>query len=247
MLSQENLFHWSVDCQTRQGFQLPGATPGGIFLHGFRSNCDGEKSIALANHAAARGRAWMRFNQRHCDRSHEQFARFTVTQSIDDTVALLDQVGQPQVLVGSSLGAVIALHTARRRPEFTQGLLLIAPAVLFVERHFATLPAKSIISWRELGTLSFPDQYEGGFFALDYAFYEDALNFIRPGAFDLDCNVAILHGEEDELLPPEDSIALRRNITAPSVTVEIVPGGDHRLNAAIPIMCRTLDRLWEGT
>ena len=247
MLAQEIPFRWRIGNQSLRGFQLPGAGAGGLFLHGFRSNCDGEKSLALAAHAAAQGRPWLRFNQRHCGRTNEHFAKFTVTQAVNDTVAVLEFLRQPLVLVGSSLGAVIALHAARRRPEFIHGLLLIAPAVRFVERHFATLPAKTMARWREQGTLSFPDHYEGGVFHLDYAFYEDALNYLQPEVWKFDCAAAILHGEEDELLPLEDSVSLRQAIAAPSVSLEIVPGGDHRLKGAFPIMCKTLDQLWEST
>ena len=213
-------------------------------MHGFRSHCDGEKARALAAHAARRGRSWVRFNQRHCGGTNSEFARFTLTQAIDDTVSLLDLLRQPAVLVGSSLGAVIALHATAHRPRLVSGLLLVAPAIRFVTRHFASLPGKDIAAWRETGSRRFPDQYADEDFELNYGFYEDALEYRDPGPWKFHVPVAILHGQHDELLPPEDSIELKDNITAPSVSLDIVANGDHRLNGAIPLMCAKLDTLW---
>ena len=186
----------------------------------------------------------MRFNQRYCGQTDREFAHFTLTQAIADTVSVLDILRQPAVLVGSSLGAVIALQAATRRPQWVSGLLLVAPATRFVARHFASLPDKDIAAWRETGSFRFPDQYEGGHFELDYGFYEDALQYRELGPWNFDFPVAILHGQDDELLPSLDSIELKRNITAPSVSLDIIPNGDHRLNGAIPLMCTKLDCLW---
>jgi pimeloyl-ACP methyl ester carboxylesterase len=99
--------------------------------------------------------------------------------------------------------------------------------------------------WRRQDVLYFPDRYTGGRFPLRYAFYEDAIDFADLGPWNLDAPVAIVHGEHDELLPPEDSRELQRRIRSPSVSLDVVPGGDHRLNAAIALMCEKLDALWK--
>ena len=124
-------------------------------------------------------------------------------------------------------------------------MLLIAPAFRFVARHFLTLPERNLNKWRQQGTFLFPDGYAGGFFPLNYTFYEDALHYVELGPWNFDFPVAILHGQNDEVLPVEDSISLSRKIHTPAVDLEIVPNGDHRLNGAIPLMCDKLDQLWK--
>ena len=243
-LPGESPFGWPAADPALRGRRLDGDPPCGIFVHGFRSHCDGEKAVSLARHAADRGRAWVRYNQRHCGQGNAAFASFTVGQSIDDLSTFLDSLGHPVILVGSSLGALISLEAARSRPGLVRGLILIAPAYRFVSRHFATLPGAAIKQWRERGVLYFPDLYEGGEFPLNYGFYRDALDYAQLGCWKFDFPVAILHGEHDELLPPEDSLDLQKNISSPSVTLDIVPGGDHRLVGATPLMCRKLDELW---
>lgn len=244
MLDQETSFRCPDANPAVTGYRLTGSVPGGVFLHGFRSHCDGAKARALARHAARRRRAWLRFDQRHCGRDDPRFARFTITRAIDDAVAVLDLLRQPAVLVGSSLGALIALHAADRRPALVRGLLLLAPAVRFVERVFAGLAAEEVEAWRTGGTRRFADRFEGGHFHLDYGFYRDAMAYLHPRPWKFACPVAILHGDQDELLPARDSVQLKGSIQAPAVSLEIIEGGDHRLSTAIGPMCRALDQLW---
>lgn len=244
MLAQEKEFKWPAHAPRITGYRLAGAQPGGIFLHGFRSHCDGEKARALARHAAARKRSWLRYNQRYCAQSNDEFAHFTLSQAINDAVALLDHFRQPSVLVGSSLGAVIALQAAQRRSKWVSGLLLLAPAVRFVERHFSSLPDDEIRQWREHGARTFPDDYSGGVFALEYAFFADAMGYRALGPWKFDCPVSILHGQRDELLPVDDSLELRAMIHSPSIDLDIIADGDHRLTDAIPAMRHKLDTLW---
>lgn len=242
--AKETRFRWPPDDPALRGYRLEGDIPGGVFIHGFRSHCDGEKAVSLARHAAKRGRSWIRYNQRNCGLGSGTFAHFTIGRSVDDLVSVLDLVGHPVILVGSSLGALISLQAARRRPEFVRGLLLIAPAVRFFTRHFKSLPDGKIDLWRKQGVMNFPDYYEGGEFTLQYGFYEDALDYANPGPWEFNFPVTILHGEYDELLPAEDSRELLRNIRSPRANLEIVASGDHRLSTAIPLMCQKLDELW---
>ena len=244
MPTKETRFRWPPHDPALKGYRLQGDIPGGVFIHGFRSHCDGEKAVALARHAAKRGRSWIRYNQRNCGPGSDTFAHFTIGRSVDDLVSIFDHVGHPVILVGSSLGAVISLQAAQRRPESVCGLLLIAPAVRFVARYFKSLPDGKIDLWRKQGVMNFPDYYEGGEFALQYGFYENALEYANPGPWEFHFPVNILHGEYDELLPTDDSRELQRNIRSPCVNLEIIAGGDHRLSAAIPLMCQKLDDLW---
>ena len=247
MLPQEKPFAWPQDGQALNGLQLVGTDPGGVFLHGFHSHCDSEKALGLAKHAAARGRSWLRYNQRHCGQTNVEFAHFTVSQAITDAVALLDTLAQPVVLAGSSLGAMIALQAAQQRVKITAGLLLIAPAVHFVERYFLSLPEDQIADWCNAGTKAFEDEYEDGSYSLNYSFYEDAIKYQNIGPWKLNCPVSILHGEKDELIPVEDSMELKQMIDTTTVTLDIIANGDHRLNGFIPMMCSKLDQLWRIT
>lgn len=65
----------------------------------------------------------------------------------DDAFALLPK-DQPRILIGSSMGALVALMIAARRPNEVDGLVLLAPALRFFAegRAAAALAARGL--WR---------------------------------------------------------------------------------------------------
>ncbi len=224
-----------------------GRSPVGIFVHGFRSHCDGEKSRGLLKHAAQRNYSWIRFDQRGHVESDGKFHDFTVSGAVTDLMAVIDSLaGRRAILVGSSLGGLVSLWAASRRPSRIAGLLLLAPAVRFFERHFESLPPDALAAWCRHDSIAFPDLYAGGHYTLGYRFFRDAAQYRLPAVLSLPCPVSILHGERDELLPPTDSAELAGALSAPVVCSETVAGADHRLSNAIPLLCRRLDHLWRS-
>ena len=111
-----------------------GGGPELLFLGGFRSNMTGTKAAALDGFAAATERAYTRFDYRGHGASSGKFEDLTVGDWIADALAVLDQATQgPLILIGSSMGAWIAIHAALARPERVAGLLTIAAAPDFTE------------------------------------------------------------------------------------------------------------------
>lgn len=220
----------------------------GVFIHGFRSHCDGGKSRGLSALAAANGYRWLRFDQRGCGASTGQFRRFTITRAVNDIERLLESLGEPRcVLVGSSLGALIAIHAASSGRCHVDGLVLIAPALRFAE-HFLReqLADRELELWRRRGYRWFPDLYAGGCFRLDYGFCADALRYdFPPGK--LPCPVLVIHGDRDELLPLDDSRQWVDRLDCPSRGLEIIEGGDHRLTQWTDLIARRTETLWNET
>src|SRR5581483_3231650 len=111
-----------------------GRGPGIVWLGGFKSDMTGTKAEALDAWAAAQDRAYLRFDYFGHGQSGGDFRDATVTRWRDDALAMLDRLtGGAQILVGSSMGAWLALLAALARPQRVVGLLLIAPATDFTE------------------------------------------------------------------------------------------------------------------
>ena len=92
----------------------PGASPGVLFLGGYRSDMGGQKATALEAHCAATGRAFVRFDYRGHGASGGRFADCVLGTWRDDALAVLDGLTEgPQILAGSSMGVWIALLVAR--------------------------------------------------------------------------------------------------------------------------------------
>jgi hypothetical protein len=122
------------DGETIAYLQRGGKQPGIVWLGGFHSDMMGTKAQALDAWAASRGRAYLRFDYLGHGQSSGQFRDGTISRWRDDALAVLDGLTQgPQVLVGSSMGAWIALLLARLRPEKSAAMLLLAPAADFTE------------------------------------------------------------------------------------------------------------------
>ncbi len=82
-----------------------GAKPGIVFLGGFMSDMTGTKATFLDAYAAARGRAFLRFDAFGHGASSGDFDDATVGRWRADAAAVLDALTEgPQIVVGSSLG-----------------------------------------------------------------------------------------------------------------------------------------------
>lgn len=207
-----------------------------MFCGGFRSNMAGVKALALEARCIATGRAFTRFDYRGHGESGGAFIDGTIGGWLDDTLAVLDRVARgPVVLVGSSMGAWIALLAARARPDRVKGMVLVAPAVDFTEALiWERLPAKdrAILErdgvWlRESGYVDEPDQ-------ITLKLIEDGRNHLLFGwPIPFGGPVRILHGMADETVPWQFAARTAEALTGEDVIVTLVKNGDHRLSDEI--------------
>lgn len=225
-----------------------GAGPVGLFLHGFRSHAEGQKALALAAHARARGYSWVRFDLAGHGLSGGDFEEQSLSDWLADALCVAQQYApRPLILVGSSLGAWLAVLMARQGGLNVGGLLLIAPAFNFLQRRFHELPEAVQALWRVQGYLSVPDRYSETMndYRIRYSVLEDAQRHdVLAAPVTLPCPLVIIHGSEDELVPLSVSEEFLAQVSAPEQELRVIPGGDHRLTAAIPELLAALDHLW---
>ncbi len=199
--------------------ELPGRAPTWLYLHGFGSVRKGEKSTALFRHAAAQGRAAVRFDFRgHGDASGE-LGGVTFSEQVADATAVLDRTG-PSVLVGSSLGGLVAIHLAASRPANVRAMLLLAPALGFLPR---------LRSWLD------PDRRmktgDGRVVTMHERALADAAGHDeRDLPARLTMPVFVAHGTGDEVVPWQLSESFAASIPHRQKELWLLPGADHRLN-----------------
>ena len=61
--------------------------------------------------------------------SDTTFPSYGDQETAGDTIALIEQLGQPAVVIGNSMGAGAAVLAAAERPELVRGLVLVGPFV----------------------------------------------------------------------------------------------------------------------
>jgi pimeloyl-ACP methyl ester carboxylesterase len=121
-----------------------------VYLHGFASSPASSKARRFAAELARRGVGCS------CpDLNLPAFETLTVTRMLDQTRAAIEAAGPgPIALIGSSLGAFVAVHASARDTAGTvDRLVLLAPAFDFGGNRLAQLGDQGIDEWRRRGAL----------------------------------------------------------------------------------------------
>jgi pimeloyl-ACP methyl ester carboxylesterase len=174
----------------------------------------------------------------------------TITRWRDDALTVLDRLCDgPQVLVGSSMGAWIALLAARARPEKVAALLLLAPAVDFTEALIWERMSPHIRrEIMERGEWQRPSAYGDGPYPITRALIEDGrLHLMLDAPIQLDCPVHIIQGMKDPDVPWQHALKLIENLSG-NPTLTLIKNGDHRLSTPEDLarIAHTLDVILAG-
>ncbi|MHC4812884.1 MAG: alpha/beta hydrolase [Planctomycetota bacterium] len=213
---------------------MAGDPPAYVYMHGMSSVRVGEKSEALLEHARQRGRGFARFDFRGHGESSGTVTDLTLTDLVADATAVLHRVG-PSLLVGSSLGGLVAAWAATRNQDLVRGLTLLSPALGF-------LPA--IASSARRGDPVRMQDSSGDELVFSERALADILNYDEstlPSM--LSMPTLIVHGEFDESVPCQISQRFFEALPNPRKDFWLVRGGDHRLNQPIRKIYERMDAL----
>lgn len=233
----------------------PGRAPGLVWLGGYRSDMKGTKAAALDSWAAERGLAVTRHDYSGHGESGGSFMEGTISRWLEESLAVFRRFAEGrQILVGSSMGAWIALRMVQEMNRIgardsIAGLLLLAPAPDFtVELMEPELSAAQLRALEEQGYFETPSAYSPEPNVYTKALFEDGRrNRVLEGIIDTHCPVHILQGMADEDVPYRHAMRLVEHLPADDVTLSLVRDGDHRLSRPqdIDLMLRTLASLVE--
>ena len=149
-------------------------------------------------------------------------------------IATLD--AQPIVLIGSSLGAVVAIHAAARMAGRIDRLVLLAPAVMFPRDAPKVLGPERVARWQATGTLDVFHHADGGMRPLSYGFYEDSVQYDALVA-DVRQPTLILQGVRDESV--DHRVVAQFAAARPNMQLTLLDD-EHQLMASLP-------RIWNDT
>jgi pimeloyl-ACP methyl ester carboxylesterase len=235
--------HRRPDGRCLQGRRLAGNDPLLVFVHGFRSQHRGNKAEAIARFAAGRGLGCLRLDLLGHGHSDGTFPDFRVSEAVRDVQEAIAALSPAAVvLIGSSLGALIALRLAQGGGLPVKGLLCIAPACHFISRNPAAQNASLRLQLQRQGYIEAFDPDRQQPYRIPQAMIDDALACEpAPGPIDMPLPVRLVHGTEDASVPHAESEDLHRRI--PGSTLRLVEGGDHRLNRHLPLILDELEAL----
>jgi uncharacterized protein len=216
-----------------------------FYLHGFASSPGSTKAKFFERHLAPYGVTL------HCpDLNAPDFETLTITRMVGQVErAILSLPAAPTVLIGSSLGALVALHIASRWSKRCASadpgliaqypidrLVLLAPALDFARSREHHLGGEGVARWRDAGTLPVYHYGEGRTRNVHYGLYEDALKYDAFASY-LDFPILVFHGRRDEAVSPDAVEAFARS--RPNVILRMLDD-DHQLIGS-------LERIWKET
>lgn len=209
-----------------------GAGPGIVFLHGLKSDMEGTKAVALAEWAAAQGRAFLRYDASGHGQSEGRFEEGAIGDWFEDALAAIRACSRgPQVLVGSSMGGWLSLLIARAHPELVAGMVTIAAAPDFTEDGFwASFTAEQRQALARFGHVDLPSDYGAPYRISQRLIEEGRGRLVLRDPLALPMPVRFLQGTEDSSVPVETALRLFGHVSGPDIRLTLVKGADHRFS-----------------
>ncbi|NBD28809.1 MAG: alpha/beta fold hydrolase [Alphaproteobacteria bacterium] len=224
------------DFETPQGRRIAwnhtaGAAPTVVFCSGFKSDMEGTKAVHLENWANARGQGFVRFDYSGHGISGGAFTDGAIGDWFEDTCAVLDRIGGPVVLVGSSMGGWISLLVARERPEQVAGLVTIAAAPDFTEDSmWAGFDADQRAALERDGQVALPSDYGEPYVITRRLIEEGRDRLVLRAPLSLPFPVRFLQGTADADVEMSVALRLLDHAEGSDMRLTLVEGADHRFS-----------------
>ena len=161
-----------------------------IYLHGFASGPTSYKGQWLRSRFQP-----LDIDLQLMDLNQEDFAHLTLTRQIKQVI---EQIQGPTVLIGSSLGGIIATWVSQHS-NYIERLILLAPAFQFLNQWLPRLGSDQLNYWQSTGWLSI---YHYGLQTqqrLHYDFLTDA-HCYPDSQLKKSIPTLILHGQRDDVI-----------------------------------------------
>lgn len=234
-----------------QAGSAPGKKPTVLFCPGFRSVMSGIKGQFLAEMTVAEGLCYAALDYRGHGASSGRFEDGTVGAWLTDTLAVIDRAtAGPLILVGSSMGAWLAVLAARERPERVAGLIGVAAAPDFTEDLIAADMDDAARSAMALDGIWYrPSAYDDGPYPITKTLLDEGRqHLVLRSPVAVNVPVRLLHGMADRDVPWQQSERLMMALTSQDVRLTLIKDGDHRLSrpADLALLANAVRELADG-
>ena len=204
-----------------------------FYLHGFASSARSSKGAFFASKFREHG-----IDLQTPDFNEPDFSTLTVTRMIDQIGGILTGATESGdvVLIGSSLGAFVAIQAALRWPDRVRRLVLLAPALEFSRNRLRDLG--DVDAWERTNRLDVFHYAYGRVVPLHYDLVRDVGRYDCVTA-DVPVPVQIFQGRRDTAVNPE---AVERWAgLRPGVELHMLDD-DHQLMASLEYIWREMRR-----
>ncbi len=196
--------------------------------HGFSTSKDSRTYVRLEEILNDKEISTFRFDFYAHGESEGKFEEITTSEAVDDVqnaIEFLKKSGYEKIgLMGSSFGGLASILIASRSDDLFL-LALKSPVSDYISMAHTRRSEEEINDWKNKGYIELNSNIEERR-RLNYSFYEDADQMdAYEAARKIKIPALIVHGDEDETVPVEQSIKTARLIE--NCRLEIIKGCDH--------------------
>jgi alpha/beta superfamily hydrolase len=199
-----------------------------ILCHGFSTSKEGRTYVRLEEILNDEGISTFRFDFFGHGESGGKFEEITAFEAVDDiqnAIKFLRESGYEKIgLVGSSFGGMASI-IASSKSNALYVLALKSPVSDYMALINSRVDEQDIKGWEEKGIIDVTG-VDGETRKLKYSFYEEAEKIkAYEAAQNIKVAALIVHGDEDETVPVEQSRKTASLIQ--NCRLEIIEGADH--------------------
>lgn len=207
-----------------------------IYLHGFASSPSSKKATIFRVPLEAQGVRYL-----VPDLNVPDFQHITLTAMLERVAETIRGVPDdgPLYLVGSSMGALVALHFYDRYRQTPEGerlskLVLLAPGFDFMDNRDRTMGDDWREQWEAQGSWPFFNYAQGREVPVHYGLIKDLAHY-DSYAVPIEIPILIYHGTEDTVVHPDQSHRFIE-VNPRNVTLHWVDSDHELLNATQQIL-----------
>ena len=208
-----------------------------VFLHGFMSDIEGKKPQTLLRFAKKKKLGFLSLEYSGHGKSSGEFTKGNISSwTKDATVVIKKRVKKNNfILIGSSMGAWIALNQFRNFKSQIKGFLGIGSAPEFLTRlMWNKFPKKTKRELLKTGKILIKN---GGYeYPITLQLIKDGRkNKVLHRKINSKIDVTMTHGQKDEVVPVNFSRLVLKVFSKAKKKVVIVKNGDHSLSSQRPL------------
>ena len=205
-----------------------------VFLHGFMSDLEGKKPKTFLSFAKRNNLNFLALEYSGHGKSSGKFINGNISKWTKETTILIKKIVKKNkiIIIGSSMGAWIALNQFKFFESQIKGFLGIGSAPEFLEN----------LMWKKFSKKMKFEIVKKGIYNLEHGdyVYPITLQLIKDGRknkvlnkkMKSKINVTMVHGQNDEVVPVSYSRKVLKIFKNAKKKLVIVKNGDHSLSSA---------------
>jgi len=204
-----------------------------VFLHGFKSDIEGEKSKAVFKYAKKNKLGFLAPEYSGHGKSTGKFTHGNISKWTKEVHILIKKIVKNNnfILVGSSMGAWLSLNQFKYFKDQIRGFLGIGSAPEFLQN----------LIWKKFTKKMKSETIKKGIYNLKHGNYEYPITYqlIKDGRKNKILNkkinskisVTMIHGSKDEVVPHTYSKKILKIFSKAKKKLVIIKNGDHSLSS----------------